>query len=84
MDSIIFDVDGTLWDSTNEVADAWIIAAKEFGAPYEHITGERLHKEFGKTMDDIAYSLFSEYPPEEAVNGWLSITLLSTTVFLTL
>ncbi len=83
MDSIIFDVDGTLWDSTNEVADAWIIVAKEFGAPYEHITGERLHKEFGKTMDDIAYSLFSEYPAEEAVriiqracvieNEWLAV-----------
>ena len=29
MDSIIFDVDGTLWDSTGEVADAWVIAAKE-------------------------------------------------------
>ena len=23
MDSIIFDVDGTLWDSTDSVADSW-------------------------------------------------------------
>ena len=83
MDSIIFDVDGTLWDSTNEVADAWVIAAKEFDAPYEHITGERLHKEFGKTMDDIGISLFPEYPAEEAIkiirracaieNEWLAV-----------
>ena len=25
MDSIIFDVDGTLWDSTGIVAEAWVI-----------------------------------------------------------
>ena len=25
MDSIIFDVDGTLWDSTGIVAEAWIL-----------------------------------------------------------
>ena len=83
MDSIIFDVDGTLWDSTGEVADAWVIAAKECGAPYEHITGERLHKEFGKTMEAIGISLFPEYPAEEAVriirracdieNEWLAV-----------
>ena len=83
MDSIIFDVDGTLWDSTGEVADAWVIAAKECGAPYEHITGERLHKEFGKTMEAIGISLFPKYPAEEAVriirracdieNEWLAV-----------
>ena len=83
MDSIIFDVDGTLWDSTGEVADAWVIVAKECGAPYEHITGERLHKEFGKTMEAIGISLFPEYPAEEAVriirracdieNEWLAV-----------
>lgn len=83
MDSIIFDVDGTLWDSTNEVADAWVVAAKECGAPYEHITGERLHKEFGKTMEDIALSIYPQFPPEEAIrivrracvieNEWLAV-----------
>ena len=29
MDSIIFDVDGTIWDSTQSVADSWNIAIKE-------------------------------------------------------
>ena len=67
MDSIIFDVDGTLWDSTEIVADAWVIAAKEFNAPYEHITGTRLRREFGKTMEAIGISLYPELPEEEAV-----------------
>ena len=67
MDSIIFDVDGTLWDSTEKVADAWKITAGEMNAPHEHITGERLRKEFGKTMDAIGISLFPDLPAEEAV-----------------
>ena len=81
MDSIIFDVDGTLWDSTEKVAEAWIITAREMNAPYEHITGERLRMEFGKTMDAIGISLFPDLPAEKAVaiirnactleNNWL-------------
>lgn len=67
MDSIIFDVDGTLWDSTNEAADAWIMAAKDFNAPYAHISGERLKREFGKTAEAIAVSLYPDLPRETAL-----------------
>lgn len=67
MDSIIFDVDGTLWDSTPEVAIAWQTIARQNNVPYEHITSERLHKEFGKLMDDIAFSIFSGETKETAL-----------------
>lgn len=67
MDAIIFDVDGTLWDSTPQVSIAWQMIAKTYNAPYEHITPERLHKEFGKMMEDIAYSIFSDMPKEAAL-----------------
>lgn len=67
MDAIIFDVDGTLWDSTPEVAIAWQMIAKNCKVPYEHITPDRLHQEFGKMMEDIAYSIFSDLPKEEAL-----------------
>lgn len=56
--NIIFDIDGTLWNSTDIVAKAWIQSAKELGLPSEHISGKRLSKEFGKPMNEIFDSLF--------------------------
>ena len=67
MDAIIFDVDGTLWDSTPQVAIAWQMIAKNRKVPYEHITPERLHREFGKMMKDIAYSIFPDLSKEDAL-----------------
>ena len=58
MKSIIFDVDGTLWDSTGVVAKAWNRAVSEVGVAAENITSDVLKKEFGKTMDVIAKNLF--------------------------
>ncbi len=57
-DAIFFDVDGTLWDSTEQVAVTWKQVCLEAGLPADHITGERMKQEFGKLMEDIAVSLF--------------------------
>ena len=40
VDGIIFDVDGTLWDSTEIVAGAWNQAIIEEGITDVHLTGE--------------------------------------------
>ena len=58
MKEIILDVDGTLWDTTEVVAKAWQKAVMEVGVESELITGDTLKREFGKTMDAIADSLF--------------------------
>lgn len=58
MKNIIFDIDGTLWDTTEVVAKAWSRAAKEIGGTAAVITSEVLKKEFGKTMEVIADDLF--------------------------
>lgn len=59
MDAVIFDVDGTLWDTTDLVAKAWNLGAKELHIETpEPICGERLKKEFGKPMDIIVSNLF--------------------------
>ena len=67
MDSIIFDVDGTLWDSTREVAASWQVVCREKGYPYAHLTPERLGAEFGKLLHDIGRAVFPDLPEEEMI-----------------
>lgn len=68
IDTIIFDVDGTLWDSTEAVARAWNDAIADAGIEREKLTGEILKKEFGKPMNLIADSLFPDLGEEERMN----------------
>ena len=64
MDSIIFDVDGTLWDTTHVVADAWNEVVRSETSLDLSITPQKLKTLFGKTMPDIAAILFPEEPKE--------------------
>lgn len=64
IDSIIFDVDGTLWDSTDVVADAWNDVIRANTKLDLTINGEILKNLFGKTMDAIAAILFKDEPKE--------------------
>lgn len=65
MDSIIFDVDGTLWDSTDSVARSWNLAIQENSSLDLTITENSLQQVFGKTMTEIADTLFSRLPEKE-------------------
>jgi phosphoglycolate phosphatase len=60
MKNIILDVDGTLWDTTEVVAEAWNKAISEVGGTSAIITSSVLKKEFGKPMDAIANNLFPD------------------------
>lgn len=64
MDSMIFDVDGTLWDSTEIVADAWTQVIRQAYDPQMTITAQQLRGLFGKLLPVIAASLFPEESPE--------------------
>lgn len=65
MDAVIFDVDGTLWDSTDEVAVSWNQALCEHSGLSTRVTGDILKKEFGKPLKDIMESLFPELSDSE-------------------
>lgn len=60
-DSIILDIDGTIWNTTPIVAKAWNAAVDAVGYKQKQlITAEILTHEFGKTMDNIAEDLWPE------------------------
>ena len=66
--NLIFDVDGTIWNSTAVVAKAWIKAVEDLGLDSKVITPDRLKKEFGKPMNEIFASMFSDVKDEETFN----------------
>ncbi len=65
MDAIIFDVDGTLWDSRVPVAHAWNHSLERITGKPSRFTPEYLGQFFGQTMDVIVRMLLPDVPPEE-------------------
>ena len=65
MDSIIFDVDGTLWDSTKSVAESWNKAIREHSSLNLTLEPVSLSRVFGKTMTEIADALFPDLSVKE-------------------
>lgn len=65
MDSIIFDVDGTLWDSTDVVAKAWTDYLRQKEQIDLTITAGQLKTLFGKPLAEIAALVFPKYPENE-------------------
>ncbi len=65
IDSLILDVDGTLWNSTPIVARAWTRAVREGGCEDMTVTADRLKGLFGLTMDAIADRLLPQLPAKQ-------------------
>ena len=55
---IIFDMDGTVWDSSENVAKSWTVKVKEAGFD-KVVTREDIQSVMGKPMDVIADTLFT-------------------------
>ena len=58
-DGLILDVDGTIWNTTGIVAEAWNKCIDDHFPQVAHVTADILKGQFGKTMDVIADNLFS-------------------------
>ena len=62
-ESIIFDVDGTLWDSRALLAEAYNAQLAEEGITGLHVTAQILKPLFGKPMNELADGLFGAIVP---------------------
>lgn len=58
IDSIIFDLDGTLWDSTEGVSKTWSLVLNKYDYERKEVTVEDLHSCMGKQLDEIGKILF--------------------------
>lgn len=61
---LIFDMDGTLWDSAENVARSWDQVVQEQGYP-GRVTTEGIKAVMGKSMDVIEELLFSQWTGEK-------------------
>ena len=64
-ESLIFDIDGTLWDSRALVAEGYNIQLEKEGLQHLFVTAETLRPLFGKVMTAIADSIFASIEPPE-------------------
>ena len=64
-DGIIFDLDGTLWDSTAEVAKTWTSVIAKYNLNRKEVTVEDLKPCMGKLLDEIASILLPELDPKK-------------------
>ncbi len=56
---VIFDMDGTVWDSSENVARSWTVKVQEAGFKDKIISREDIQRNMGKPMDAIADDLFT-------------------------
>ena len=65
MESLIFDIDGTLWDSRALVAEGYNIQLRREGMTDRFVTAETLRPLFGKVLTEIADALFGDLAPSD-------------------
>ena len=64
-ESLIFDIDGTLWDSRALVAEGYNIQLRAEGYGHLCVNAETLKPLFGKVMTDIADAILATVPTPE-------------------
>lgn len=64
-DSIIFDLDGTLWDTCHACATAWNRVLTRNSFEWETITADHVRRVTGRPHDDCIRETFSTMSPED-------------------
>ncbi|MBQ9153226.1 MAG: HAD family hydrolase [Solobacterium sp.] len=65
-DAVIFDIDGTLTNSTRAIITSWNRHLSSLGIPYRPLDEELAGSLMGKTMDDWAMAVLPDLPLSES------------------
>ncbi len=65
VDSLIFDLDGTLWDSTDGIIETWNELLKGYPEIDKVVTREEMCSNFGRPLDEIGRRMFPDLTPEK-------------------
>jgi len=68
IDSIIFDLDGTLWDGTDGAAVIWREEASKYPEVTDSITADKLKALYGRPLEEIALLLLPSASREVALS----------------
>ncbi len=61
---LIFDLDGTLWDSATQVAESWNLIFARENPDFTPLTEDDIHRVMGMTMDEIRDVLPVDLPED--------------------
>ncbi|MGN0204126.1 MAG: HAD family hydrolase [Coprococcus sp.] len=64
IDSLIFDLDGTLWDSSDGIVATWGIVLEAYPEIHKKVTAAELARNFGLPLDEIARRMFPDQTEE--------------------
>ena len=64
VDSLIFDLDGTLWDSRDEIIECWKLVLSKHPDIHKDVTKEELNSNLGRPLVEIARRMFPDQPEE--------------------
>lgn len=66
-DGVLFDLDGTLWDSRQPASEVWARVVSEYPQITDEVSAERLGSFYGLPLEDIAKNMFKSVPYEFAL-----------------
>ena len=72
IDSVIFDLDGTLWDASEASAVAWNRAIKDLGLEMGEVEPIDIASISGKTPREFVSKIFKNAPPDKSME-WYSL-----------